>query len=167
MPRLPCQRLKAEDMPPVSENGLGPGSYFSGTKIAWMLANRPGLREKAERGDICFGTVDSWLIWCLTGGERHVTDYTNASRTLLYNIFQLEWDRELLEILDIPAGVLPEVLPSCGLFGVTKGLNCLPDGIPFALGGPAGGFVRSVLLPAGDGQEHLRHWLFRTDEHRQ
>ncbi|NLY30637.1 MAG: glycerol kinase GlpK [Firmicutes bacterium] len=127
-----CQRLKEEGYGDLfhKKTGLVLDPYFSGTKMAWMLANRPGLREKAEKGEVCFGTIDSWLIWCLTGGKRHVTDYTNASRTLLYNISRLEWDQELLEILDIPSNVLPEVLPSCGLFGVTDGLQCLPDGIP-------------------------------------
>ncbi|NLA57764.1 MAG: glycerol kinase GlpK [Firmicutes bacterium] len=127
-----CQRLKEEGYADLfhKKTGLVLDPYFSGTKIAWMLASRPGLREKAENGEVCFGTIASWLIWCLPGGRRHVTDYTNASRTLLYNIFQLEWDEELLKILDIPPSVLPEVLPSCGLFGVTDGLKCLPDGIP-------------------------------------
>ena len=127
-----CQRLKDAGYAELvrSKTGLVLDPYFSGTKIAWLLDNRPGLRERANRGEILFGTVDSWLIWCLTGGKRHATDYTNASRTLLYNIHQLDWDGELLELFDIPLGVLPKVLPSSGLFGVTAGNPCLPAGIP-------------------------------------
>lgn len=127
-----CQRLKDEGYSDLfrCKTGLVLDPYFSGTKMAWLLENRPGLRAKAKKGQVCFGTVDSWLIWCLTGGKYHVTDYTNASRTLLYDICRLEWDRELLEILDIPPQVLPEVLPSCGFFGVTANIACLPDGIP-------------------------------------
>jgi glycerol kinase len=127
-----CQRLKNAGYTDVfrQTTGLVLDPYFSGTKIAWLLDNRPGLRQKAKRGEVLFGTIDSWLIWCLTGGKHHVTDYTNASRTLLYDICQLEWSQELLEILDIPPQVLPEVLPSCGFFGVTTELPCLPSGIP-------------------------------------
>ena len=127
-----CQHLKDAGYAELvqSKTGLVLDPYFSGTKIEWMLDNRPGLKERAMRGEILFGTVDSWLIWCLTGGQRHVTDYTNASRTLLYNIHDLDWDRELLELFGIPRDVLPEVLPSSGLFGVTGGNPCLPAGIP-------------------------------------
>ncbi|NMB47193.1 MAG: glycerol kinase GlpK [Firmicutes bacterium] len=127
-----CQQLKDAGYAELfhQKTGLVLDPYFAGTKMAWLLENRTGLRAKAEKGEICFGTIDSWLIWCLTGGKRHVTDYTNASRTLLYDIGRLEWDPELLETLNIPPQVLPEVLPSCGFFGVTNGIACLPDGIP-------------------------------------
>ena len=93
-----CQELRDDGCAELiqSKTGLVLDPYFSGTKVAWLLENRPGLRKQAQQGDICFGTVDSWLIWCLTGGKKHVTDYTNASRTLLYNIHDLEWDEELL-----------------------------------------------------------------------
>ena len=101
------------------KTGLILDPYFSASKIAWILENVDGAREKAERGELCFGTVDSWLIWKLTGGAVHATDYTNASRTMLYNIKELKWDEDLLEIFDIPKEMLPEVKPSSSLFGYT------------------------------------------------
>lgn len=101
------------------KTGLVIDAYFSATKIRWILDHVPGVRERAEAGDILFGTVDSWLIWKLTRGQVHVTDYSNASRTMLFNIRDLIWDREILEELEIPEGILPEVLPSSHLFGET------------------------------------------------
>lgn len=101
------------------KTGLILDPYFSASKIAWILENVDGAREKAEKGELCFGTVDSWLIWKLTGGAVHATDYTNASRTMLYNIKELKWDEDLLEIFDIPKEMLPEVKPSSSLFGYT------------------------------------------------
>ncbi len=97
--------------------GLTPDAYFSATKIKWILDHVPGAREKAARGEVLFGTVDSWLVWKLTGGKVHVTDYTNASRTMLYDIHRLRWDPLLLEALDIPAACLPGVVPSGGVVG--------------------------------------------------
>ena len=97
--------------------GLVVDAYFSGTKIKWILDNVDGVREKAEKGEILFGTVDSWLVYKLTNGKVHVTDYTNASRTMLFNIHTLEWDKKLLEELDIPASILPQVLPSSHIYG--------------------------------------------------
>ncbi len=99
------------------KTGLVPDAYFSGSKIKWLLDNVPGAREKAEAGELLFGTIDSWLIWKLTGGRVHVTDYTNASRTMLYNIHDLCWDDELLALLDIPRSMLPEVKPSSCIYG--------------------------------------------------
>jgi glycerol kinase len=99
--------------------GLVPDPYFSGTKIKWLLDNVPELRQRAQQGDVVFGTVDSWLLWKLTGGKIHATDCSNASRTLLYNIHKLEWDRDLLSVLDIPASLLPQVRSSSGIFGMT------------------------------------------------
>ncbi|MDL2229152.1 glycerol kinase GlpK [Treponema sp. OttesenSCG-928-L16] len=99
--------------------GLVPDAYFSGTKIKWILDQVKGSRERAERGEILFGTVDTWLIWKLTGGAVHVTDYTNASRTMLYNIENLDWDDRLLEALDIPRAMLPEVKSSSEVYGYT------------------------------------------------
>ncbi len=114
-----CEKLKAmglEDY--VRENtGLVIDSYFSATKISWMLDEIEGARKRAENGELLFGTVDSWLIWKLTCGEAHLTDYTNASRTMLFNISTLEWDSLLLEKLNIPRSILPSVKPSSGLFG--------------------------------------------------
>ena len=99
--------------------GLVPDAYFSATKIAWILDHIPEGRERARRGEILFGTVDSWLIWKLTGGKAHVTDYTNASRTMLYNIHTLDWDDKLLEALDIPRCMLPQVMDSSAIYGYT------------------------------------------------
>lgn len=102
----------------VKENtGLLIDAYFSGTKIKWILDNVEGAREKAERGDLLFGTVDTWLIWKLTNGKVHATDYTNASRTMIYNIKNLEWDEKLLKVLGIPKSMLPEVKDCSGTFG--------------------------------------------------
>jgi glycerol kinase len=100
--------------------GLVPDPYFSGTKIKWLLDNVPHLRQRAQQGDVVFGTVDSWLLWKLTGGKVHATDCSNASRTLLFNIHKLEWDRDLLAVLDIPASLLPQVRASSGIFGMTS-----------------------------------------------
>ncbi len=99
--------------------GLIPDAYFSATKVKWILDHVEGARERARRGEILFGTVDSWLIWKLTGGAVHVTDYTNASRTMLYNIKTLEWDSKLLDILDIPSEILPKVHNSSEIYGYT------------------------------------------------
>ena len=101
------------------KTGLVPDAYFSGSKIKWLLDNVPGARERAERGELLFGTIDTWLIWRLTEGAVHVTDQTNASRTMLYNIHTLEWDNELLDMLDIPRSMLPEVKPSSCVYGKT------------------------------------------------
>ena len=100
--------------------GLGLSPYFSGSKIKWLLDNVPGARERAEAGELLFGTIDTWLIWKLTGGRVHVTDHTNASRTMLFNIHELCWDSELLKLLDIPECILPEVKPSSAVYGKTE-----------------------------------------------
>ena len=130
-----CEELKAaghEDY--IRENtGLLIDAYFSGTKIKWILDHVPGLRERAEKGEILFGTVDSWLIWKMTGGAVHVTDFTNASRTMLYNIRTLCWDQHILDILGIPACMLPEVRNSSEIYG-TANLS----GVPVPIAGVAG-----------------------------
>ena len=112
-----------------AKTGLLPDAYFSASKIAWILENVPGARERAEAGELLFGTVDTWLIWVLTGGLVHATDVTNASRTMLYNIHERRWDPELLDLFGIPASLLPEVRPSSGFFGETS-YPGLPAGIP-------------------------------------
>ncbi len=119
-----CEELKRNGHEPLfrRKTGLLIDAYFSGTKVKWMLDHVPGAREKARRGDLLFGTIDTWLVWKLTGGATHVTDYTNASRTLLYNIYERKWDEELLSILDIPPAMLPEVRPSSEVYGKTAGL---------------------------------------------
>ena len=103
------------------KTGLVIDSYFSGTKVRWILENVEGAREKAEAGHLAFGTVDSWLVWKLTNGELHITDVSNASRTLMYNIREEKWDDELLDILDVPRSVLPDVRPSSEVYGETAG----------------------------------------------
>ena len=114
-----------------TRTGLIPDAYFSATKLAWILNHVEGARERAKKGELLFGTVDSWLIWNLTNGKVHVTDYTNASRTMLFDIHRLCWDQEILGRLDIPVEMLPEVKPSSCVYGETKG--CLiGDGIPIA-----------------------------------
>jgi len=115
--------------------GLVVDAYFSGTKIKWILDNVPGARERAQRGELLFGTVETWLIWKLTGGRVHVTDYSNASRTMLFNINTLDWDDEILAMMDIPRSMLPKPMPSSCVYGQTD-----PEffGIPIPIAGAAG-----------------------------
>ncbi|BFN05066.1 glycerol kinase GlpK [Clostridium tetani] len=117
-----CDELKEKGLTKTIRNktGLVLDAYFSGTKIKWILDNVAGAREEAEKGNLIFGTVDTWLIWNLTKGKVHVTDYSNASRTMIYNIHELKWDDELLEALDIPKSMLPEVKPSSYVYGETN-----------------------------------------------
>ncbi|MGB2782938.1 MAG: glycerol kinase GlpK [Atribacterota bacterium] len=116
-----CDRLKKKGLAEIiqKKTGLVVDAYFSGTKVKWILDNVEGAREKAEKKELLFGTVDSWLIWNLTKGKTHVTDYTNASRTMLFNIHNLDWDEEILTELDIPREMLPKVLPSSYIYGNT------------------------------------------------
>ncbi|MFH2005143.1 MAG: glycerol kinase GlpK [bacterium] len=116
--------------------GLVLDPYFSGTKVRWLLDRVPEARRRAAAGELCFGTIDSYLVWKLSGGTAHVTDLTNASRTLLCNIHTGEWDPELLELLDVPASLLPRIVSCAEVVGETRGLEALPDGIP--IGGIAG-----------------------------
>jgi glycerol kinase len=126
-----CDSLRAAGYAETiqAKTGLLPDAYFSASKIHWILKNVEGTRALAEAGKLAFGTVDSWLIWKLTQGATHVTDSTNASRTMLYNIYTQEWDEELLKIFDIPRSMLPEVVPSSGRCAVTSGIL---NGIPVA-----------------------------------
>lgn len=110
--------------------GLPIDAYFSATKIEWLLKNVPGAMAKAKRGELCFGTTDSWILWKLSGGSSHATDHTNASRTMLFNIKELKWDKDILKKLNIPANILPEVKSSSGVFGYTAKLGRLAAGIP-------------------------------------
>ena len=116
-----CERLKEKDWIDKirDKTGLVVDAYFSATKIAWILDNVEGAREKAERGDLLFGTVDTWLVWNLTRGKVHVTDYSNASRTMLFNIKDLKWDDEILDVLNIPKAMMPEVKDSSCIYGYT------------------------------------------------
>ena len=132
-----CDRLEADGLEPMirSKTGLLIDPYFSGTKIKYLFNQHEGLSQRAERGEVLFGTIDSFLIWRLTGGRCHVTDYSNASRTLLFNIKTLEWDEELLEMLEIPRAMLPEVRPSSEVYGET---DAELFGAPIPIAGCAG-----------------------------
>ena len=117
-----CDQLKQEGWAKKiqQKTGLIIDAYFSATKLKWMLDHVPGAREKAAKGEVCFGTIDSWLIWKLTNGKVHATDVSNASRTMLYNIHSLAWDEELLQLMNIPASILPEVKSSSEVYGFTQ-----------------------------------------------
>ncbi len=149
-----CERLRAAGLEPVvrARTGLVLDAYFSGTKIAWLLEAQPELRTRAARGELAFGTVDSWLLWRLTGGRVHATDPSNASRTLCFDIRRLDWDPSLIDHLRIPREVFPAVRPSAGVFGETAAHDGLPAGIPIA--GIAGDqqaalFGQGALAPGG------------------
>ena len=132
-----CDSLKAKGLVETvrAKTGLVIDAYFSGTKLRWLLENVPGARTRAEKGELLFGTVETWLIWKLSGGKLHVTDYSNASRTMMFNLSTLDWDEDILRELDIPRCMLPEVLPSSAVYGETD-----PSlfGGPIPIGGAAG-----------------------------
>ncbi len=129
-----CEELKQRGMGPSikEKTGLIVDAYFSATKLRWILEHIPQGQQRAQQGDLLFGTVDSWLVWNLTGGAVHITDYSNASRTMLFNIRTLQWDRELLAAMEIPEAVLPQVMPSSQVYGETAagllGDACVPLG---------------------------------------
>ena len=129
-----CDRLRAEGAETLvrERTGLVVDAYFSGTKIRWVLDEVAGASARAARGELAFGTVDSWLLWKLTGGRVHATDVTNASRTLCLSLDRVDWDDEMLRLLGIPRAILPDVLPSAGVFGETVDLGWLPAGVPIA-----------------------------------
>jgi len=132
-----CARLRERGLAATiqAKTGLLIDAYFSGTKLKWLLDNVPGARRQAMDGELAFGTVDSWLIWCLTKGQVHATDVSNASRTMLFNVHRNQWDEELLQALDIPASLMPGVKPSSALYGEVSA-DLL--GYPIAIGGVAG-----------------------------
>ena len=138
-----CDQLKAEGHADAirRKTGLVVDAYFSGPKLKWILDHVPGARERARRGELLFGTVETWLIWKLTGGQVHVTDYSNASRTMLFNLSTLSWDEDILRLLDIPASLLPTPVPSSGVYGATA---------PHFFGGPI-----PIAGAAGDQQAAL------------
>ncbi|AMM94864.1 glycerol kinase [Peribacillus simplex] len=129
-----CDDLKEKGLNDLfrDKTGLLIDAYFSGTKVKWILDNVEGARQRAEEGKLLFGTIDSWLIWKLSGGKAHVTDYSNASRTLMYNIHELKWDEELLEILTVPKSMLPEVRPSSEVYAHTIEYHFFGQSIPIA-----------------------------------
>ncbi len=127
-----CDEIRGNHADFIREKtGLETDAYFSASKINWILENVPQARERAENGELCFGTVDTWLIWKLTGGEKYLTDVSNASRTMLFNIKTLDWDEELLEIFDIPRGILPEIKSSSEVYGEVSAIEEL-KGVPIA-----------------------------------
>lgn len=143
-----CDKLSAEGMGNYvrDKTGLLIDAYFSGTKIKWILDNVPGVRERAERGELLFGTIDTWLIWNLSGGKAHVTDYSNASRTMLFDIDKLDWDKELCRALDIPMCILPRPVGSSEVYGhLAPNINGLEDlaGVPIC--GSAGDQAAALL----------------------
>ncbi|MEW6515750.1 MAG: glycerol kinase GlpK [candidate division FCPU426 bacterium] len=178
-----CRELTAEGLGGFfrRRTGLPVDAYFSGTKIEWLLKHMPRCRSLARAGRLRFGTIDTWLLWNLTRGQKHATDFTNASRTLLFNLDRKQWDPDILKKFGIPTGILPDVLPSSGLFGRTAKLGFLPAGLPIA--GMAGdqqaalfgqtcfapGTLKNtygtgcfMLLNAGTKRPHSRHGLITT-----
>ncbi|ELK46386.1 glycerol kinase GlpK, partial [Halobacillus sp. BAB-2008] len=129
-----CKELRAAGHNELfrSKTGLLLDPYFSGTKVKWILDNVEGAREKAENGDLMFGTIDTWLVYRLSGGKAHITDYSNASRTLMYNIYDLKWDEELLDILGVPKSMLPEVKPSSEVYAKTVDYHFFGQEVPIA-----------------------------------
>ncbi|MBU8878751.1 glycerol kinase GlpK [Bacillus sp. FJAT-29790] len=129
-----CDELKESGYDDLfrEKTGLLIDAYFSGTKVKWILDHVEGAREKAEQGKLLFGTIDTWLIWKLSGGKAHVTDYSNASRTLMFNIYDLKWDEDILKILDVPASMLPEVRPSSEVYAHTVDYHFFGKEIPIA-----------------------------------
>ena len=163
-----CEELRAAGHEPLmrERTGLVLDPYFSATKIAWLLEHVPGLRERARRGTAVFGTVDSWLIFKLTG--EHLTDASNASRTLLYDIAAGRWDPELLELFGVPARALPAVRPSAGVLGETLPAALHGHAVPVAgvAGDQQAALFGQACVDPGHGQEHLRHRLVRAAQHR-
>lgn len=129
-----CDELRAKGYNDLfrDKTGLLIDAYFSGTKVKWILDNVEGAREKADQGKLLFGTIDTWLVWKLSGGKAHVTDYSNASRTLMYNIYDLKWDEELLDILSVPKSMLPEVRPSSEVYAHTVDYHFFGQEVPIA-----------------------------------
>lgn len=129
-----CKKLRKEGYQDMvkDKTGLLIDPYFAGTKVRWILDKVEGSQERAENGELLFGTIDSWLVWKLTGGKAHITDYSNASRTLLYNIYDLKWDDELLEMLNVPKAMLPEVRPSSEIYEKTVPYHFFGEEVPVA-----------------------------------
>ena len=164
-----CERLKAEGFEALfrQRTGLVIDAYFSGTKIKHLLDSSDGLRARAARGEVLFGTIDTWLLWRLTGGRVHATDVSNASRTLLFNIHRLEWDEELLEILDVPREMLPDVRATSEVYGRERRRHLWRRHSHCqSRRRSAGGALRAGVLRAGNGEEHVWDRLFPVDEHR-
>jgi glycerol kinase len=169
-----CRQRKQDEPWITQRTGLVLDPYFSATKIRWLLDQEAGLQGRAESGKLATGTIDSWLIWRLTGGKVHVTDFSNASRTLLLDINKGTWDDELCRYFGVPAALLPEVRPSAAVFGLTHGLNFLPDGLRIAgvagdqqsaLFGQGGFNTGAAKCTYGTGAFFLQHtgeWLIHS-----
>ncbi len=165
-----CKKLVEAGHEPAiqKKTGLLIDSYFSATKIAWLLENVAGARDRAEKGELAFGTIDSFLLWRLTGGKVHATDITNACRTMLFDIHRKAWDADLLKLFGVPPSLLPEVKPNAGVFGHQRNFDHRRRAADRRHGGrPAGGRDRPGLSQARHDQEHLWHRLLCAAEHRQ
>lgn len=149
-----CHELKEQGHEETFRNktGLLLDPYFAGTKVKWILDNVDGAREKAENGDLLFGTIDTWLVWKLSGGEAHITDYSNASRTLMYNIYDLKWDDELLDLLNVPKQLLPEVKESSEIYAHTKDYHFFGQEVPISgiAGDQQGALFGQACFERGD-----------------
>ncbi len=164
-----CEQLKRDGMEEYirKATGLVVDPYFSGTKVKWILDHVEGSRERAKRGELLFGTVDTWLIWKMTQGRVHVTDYTNASRTMLFNIHDLDWDDKMLDALDIPRAMLPEVRKSSEVYGQTNIGGKGGTRIPIAgIAGDQQAALFGQLCVKEGMAKHLRHRLLYADEYR-
>lgn len=151
-----CGKLKADGLSKLFQerSGLMIDPYYSGSGIKWILDNVPGARQEAEAGNLLFGTIDCWLVWKLTGGKVHATDYTNASRTMLFNVHTLSWDDDLMSLLTVPKSMAPDVRPSDALFGTTKaeGVFSEPVQIAGVLGDSHGALAGQICFEAGQGK---------------
>lgn len=164
-----CDQLKSEGKAQLikEKTGLILDAYFSGTKLKWILDNVEGARELAEEGKLCFGTIDTWLVWKLTRGKMFITDVSNASRTMLFNIHKMEWDEELLQLLDIPRAILPEVKQSSEIYGETS-TTLFSTKIPISgiAGDQQAALFGQMCTKPGMVKKHLRNRLFLINEHR-
>jgi len=151
-----CDDLKEQGLNQKfrDKTGLLIDAYFSGTKVKWILDNVEGAREQAENGELLFGTIDTWLVWKLSGGKTHITDYTNASRTLMYNIYEQKWDEELLDILGVPASMLPEVRQSSEVYDKTVPYHFFGYEVPIAgiAGDQQAALFGQTCFEAGEGK---------------
>ena len=165
-----CEQLKSQGHETLIQQrtGLLIDAYFSGSKISWILEHVPNARQLAEAGRLAFGTVDAWLVWKLTGGRVHVTDASNASRTMLFNLHSGRWDTDLLNLFQIPASMLPEVRPSSEVYGEVSSVPGL-NGIPHRRHRrrSAGRIIWATMHQSRPHQEYLRHRLLHVAEHRQ
>ena len=164
-----CDRLNRDGHEDFirERTGLVIDAYFSGSKVAWILDNVPGARARAEAGKLAFGTIDSWLVWQLTSDSTHITDVSNASRTMLFNINTLQWDEDLLKVLRVPASMLPEVRPSSAVYGrvsTTLGVGDVP--IAGIAGDQQAALFGQMCLSPGHDEEHLWHRLLSVAEYR-